>query len=748
MAASHGHTLVATPLPEVPADDFMNQTQWDVLFALLDGALPALATADAATDESEQVLLAQREFKSALELAASWQLDVRTPEALMAYLASRPSQSPDFRDDVVRTLAMSPQKDKLAKALGFMATRVGSLFMTGYWMPIYQQPAHVREAILKSWVNSSFPSMRALGKTMTTLAQKSNAVTTPYLQSLIGYPDVPKDWKAGLAYDYRFIQIPAGDEPHVITVDVVVVGSGCGGGVCAKNLAEAGHNVLVVDKGYYFPPTHLPMTQRAGLRYLFENGGAYMSEDGGGLSVTAGGAWGGGGTVNWSVSLKLQDYVRREWADKGLPMFTSTKFDEAVDSVREFMGVSADAVRHNHGNQVLLNGSQKLGWKAATAPQNTAGNEHYCGQCHLGCGSADKKGPAVSWLPAAAEAGAQFLEGFRTDKVLFDDDDETVAVGISGRWTSRGPQGEVHTPESTKTSREVVIKAKRVIVSAGSLQSPMLLMRSGLDNPNIGQNLHVHPCNFVAAAFKDDVRPWEGGIITSYCSEFENIDEEGHGVKLEPTCMVPYSSLALKPWRGGLESKMNVLKYRHENVYIALTRDRDAGRVFPDPTTGEPRIDYTTSDYDRAHTMEGVQALAKICYVMGASEILPYLPGIDPFVREPENEAGTADAGSSKDPEFTDPKFASWLEQLRAVGNKPPTSVFSSAHQMGTCRMSSTEEDGVVDDKGKVWGKSNLYVADASVFPSASGVNPMLTVMTISDWISRCVADDLASGNK
>ena len=197
----------------------------------------------------------------------------------------------------------------------------------------------------------------------------------------------------------------------------------------------------------------------------------------------------------------------------------------------------------------------------------------------------------------------------------------------------------------------------------------------------------------------------------------------------------------MQPWTSSLQSKLQFLKYPHMAAFISLTRDRDSGHVFADPVTGGPRIDYPVSDYDRAHTMEGVIALAKICYVTGANEIRAYLPGIEAF--RPNREDAQEEQDRSSDPEFSDPDFAAWLERLREVDNAPPLATWSSAHQMGTCRMSAKEQDGVVDDKGRVWGTKNLFVADSSVFPGASGVNPMITVMAIADWISRRVIEDL-----
>ncbi|KAF4991407.1 hypothetical protein FDECE_14049 [Fusarium decemcellulare] len=741
----HPQAPVPTALAEAPPDDFFSQTQWSVLFALIDGVFPSITSNSAATHDRDQIQLPDSDLDNVLDRATDALAAPATRANIRAFLEHRPTQDDRFKENLLRTLALSPpsQQKRLGGLLTLMATRPGSYFITGYWRTIINQPAHVREAIVKSWATSNREVWRGLVKTLAALTVKSTCQTNPIFRELSGYSDTPRDWQAKEGFDYTFLQLESGNEPHVIETDVVIVGSGCGGGVSAKNLAEAGHKVLVVDKAYHFPPSRLPMPQDAGSFHLFDNGGFFITDDSG-CNVAVGSAWGGGGTVNWSVCLKPQDFVRKEWADTGLPFFTSSAFDECLGRVWEFQGAGTDQIRHNHRNQVLLRGSEKLGWRAHPAPQNTAGKEHYCGQCHLGCGLAEKRGPAVSWLPDAAKAGAQFMEGFQVDKVLFDPSRKR-ATGVEGEWVSRDASGGVSGPAGERVKRRVVVKAKKVILSAGSIWSPLVLMKSGINNQHLGANLHIHPCNFVSAVWKEEVLPWEGGIITSYSPEFDNLDGSGYGAKLEPTCMVPYAMLPVMPWNGGLESKLQMMKYRHMNGWISLTRDRDGGRVYPDPTTGRPRIDYTPSDYDRSHTLQGVEALAKICYVTGASEIRPLLPGVESFLRtgDPSAEHTLDSHGPVTDPETSDPAFAAWLRRLREVGNKPPTASWSSAHQMSTCRMGASKKEGVVDEKGRVWDTDNLYVADGSVFPSASGVNPMITIMAIADWISRGVDAEL-----
>lgn len=442
--------------------------------------------------------------------------------------------------------------------------------------------------------------------------------------------------------------------------------------------------------------------------------------------------------MNWSASLQTQGFVRREWAEKGLPFFTSAEYQASMDRVCERMGVSTDFIEQNRTNQILLEGARKLGYAHKAVPQNTGGKRHHCGHCTFGCGSCEKQGPAVAWLPDAARAGAQFIEGFHAEKIIFSTKGgKKVASGVKGTWVSRDINGGVAGEPVNK--RRVIIKAKRVVVSAGTMQSPLLLLRSGLKNYHIGRNLHIHPVSVVGAIYQEEIKPWEGAILTSVVSEYENLDGKGHGVKLEATNMIPSSWLIWLKWNSGLEYKLNAARMKHMTGFISLARDRDTGQVYPDPVDGRVRFKYTTSSFDKKNITEGVIALAKIQYIEGATEIFTTVPGISTFIRDPASSSGDG---------INDEKFQAWLEEIRAAGFPAPESMFVSAHQMGTCRMSAKEKDGVVDPTGKVWGTDGLYVADASVFPSASGVNPMITNMAISDWISRGIAKGLAEPPK
>ncbi|KAL1593077.1 hypothetical protein SLS59_009402 [Nothophoma quercina] len=729
----------ATPLPPLPKEDPLTPAQWKTLLAIADACIPAVKPISIANTLNE-IAATDTEYSTALSTLRGLtpESDPDATTAAKDYLEDYASSNPAFKQELQRIFALympSSVRKELILVLNVLNTRAGSFALTGYFTPISEQPVHIRESIIRSWGTARLGTIRGLHRSLTVLSKQTWIKITPTLRRVLGVPRVPTGLKPGKGYDYAFLQLPPGDKPELIETDVVIIGSGCGGAVCAKNLAEAGNRVLVVEKAYHWTPDHFPMSEADGWNHLFMNG-AFISSDDMSTSIVAGQAWGGGGTVNWSASLQTQGYVRREWADRGLPFFTSAEFQESLDRVCGRMGVSAEYLEQNPANAKLLEGARKLGYNHKAVPQNTGGAQHRCGHCTFGCGSCEKQGPVISFLPDAARAGANFIEGFHAERIIFKTiAGKKVATGVVGTWVSRDINGGVAGEPITR--RKVILKAKRVIVSAGTMQSPLLLLRSGLKNPQIGRNLYVHPVTLLGAIYQEEIKPWEGAILTSVVGEYENLDGKGHGAKLEATNMIPSSWLIWLDWKSGLQYKLDAARMKHMAGYISICKDRDTGRVYPDPVDGRVRFSYTPSKFDKKHIMQGLLALARIQYVEGASEIFTTIPGVSVFKRDPSLPA----SGDG----INDERFRAWLEEVETTGFPSPESVFVSAHQMGTCRMSKVEKEGVVDPKGRVWGTEGLYVADASVFPSASGVNPMVTNMAISDSISRGIAAELES---
>lgn len=507
MGDPHSHIVI--PISDAPPATFFDETQWRVLYSLMDTVIPSLAAESDNEANDNNTIIDKKDDRQIVPkdvLEAHYQKLQRclphppSHEAFAAYLAERPSAIQDFRDHLTRTLAtLSPAAQKqLGTVLYLLGTKFGSYAFTGHARPFYELTGGDREFVLLAWRRSYITSLRGLAKSLSSIGAKTWVQTSPLFRELSGYVDVPDDYEekkkaaAAAAEDrhppeYVFKQFATstasnnGKQPAVVETDVVIVGSGCGGGVCARVLAEAGHRVLVVEKGYYFPPSQLPMRSDTAETNLYLNRGIISTDDNS-ISAVAGSVWGGGGSVNWGVSLQTPDYIRQDWALKrGLKFFGTPQFQESLDRVCDFMGVSDKHVRQNHRGQALLDGAAKLGWKAKVTPHNSGGRDHHCGHCHLGCGSGGKQGPAVSWLPAAAKAGAEFVEGFEVDRIDFEDfASGKKASGVTGTWVSRDANGGNSGPLHEREVREVVIKAKRVIVAGGTLSSPFLLQRSGL----------------------------------------------------------------------------------------------------------------------------------------------------------------------------------------------------------------------------------------------------------------------------
>ncbi|KAL2827599.1 hypothetical protein BDW59DRAFT_56234 [Aspergillus cavernicola] len=727
-------TPLAAPLSPVSTEQVFNDLQWKTLLSLADTIIPSVRGPRARKSRSTKVV-AQAKIDAAHETLKS---SIPSPDAAVLatqYLEENLTSIPEVRQALQRLFTQyvhQEGRNGLSMILTALNTRAGSLLLTGSMIPIQDQPFYVREQVLQGWADSRLPPVRAVYRGLTAMFKKTWVTFSPTLYPTVGVPLVPIHGSPQDGFQYEFLQFPPGQKPEMIETDVIVIGSGCGGSVAAKNLAEAGKRVIVVEKGYSFSTRQFPMKPSEGFNNMFDSGGS-VTNDEGSMGVLYGSTWGGGGTINWSASLQTQGYVRREWANRGLPFFTSMEFQNSLDRVCDRMGVSAECTNHNKANRMILEGARKLGYAAKAVPQNTGGTTHYCGHCTLGCHSGGKKGPIESFLVDAANANATFIEGFNVERVLFSKKKAgRVASGVLGTWVSRDAHFGVSGVGAVK--RKVIIRARKVIVSCGSLHSPLLLLRSGIKNSNIGRNLYLHPVAISTAVFDEAIRPWEGACLTTVMNEFENIDGQGHGFKLECVSMLPAAILPIFTWRDGLDFKLQVAKLSHSAGFITLIRDRDSGRVYADPNDGRVRIDYSVSAFDRHHMVEALITSAKISYISGAKEIHTSYRDMPPFIR-PAEDTGDSPLG------INSPALQAWVDDLRRKAPKTSDKVmWASAHQMGSCRMGTSSRYSVVDTEGQVWGTKGLYVVDASIFPSASGVNPMITNMGIADYLSRNIA--------
>lgn len=484
--------------------------------------------------------------------------------------------------------------------------------------------------------------------------------------------------------------------------DVVVVGSGPGGAVAAYELAEAGLDVILVEEG---APVGAPdMRTEAGetLRRIFRESGMRVARGNGFFPTMQANVLGGGSVVNSAICCRAPDWTLSDWAEEyALPELADGKLDADFAAVEKFLGVAptpdeAQGVR----NQLFKQGCDVLGIGCEPTPRNVI-DCRGSAECFTGCRNGAKQSTDVSYIPAAIRKGARVYSSVRIDTLITEG---KRAVGVRGRTVE---------PFGIKEGGAVEIRAKTVVLAAGCMATPCIMLRSnfGNDSRQVGEHLKGHPGLAVYGLYNHKVEPWTGAT-----QGYHSLDFLREGMKLE-VLWAPPALLAIRFPGFGDEFKGHLLAFERMAPFdVFVSAKHSGGSVKPLGKT-ESDIRFSIDQRDINLLSRGLAILTDISFAAGAVEVQPGVHGVPPVLTREMGSKPLLDA-KLKGTDFT-------------VGMN---------HVFGSARMGGNARTSVCDSYGKVHGTEGLYIADTSLFPASPAVNPMLTCMALARRGARSIA--------
>ncbi len=490
-----------------------------------------------------------------------------------------------------------------------------------------------------------------------------------------------------------------------LRADLCIVGSGAGGSVIAKKAAERGLKVVVLEEGGYYTKEDFDQLERDMLPKLYKDRTGQVTADGF-VSVLQGRCVGGTTVVNYLCCFRTPDRVLREWAERGVQGMSPADMKPHLDEVWNMLSIQKMPENMlNKNNLVLKIGAEKLAWKGDTFWRNQIG----CwgsGFCAEGCAYDAKQSALLTYLHEAVIRGADIYAGARVERITVENGRATGVEGITWDPETDAPRGTLR------------VKADVTVIACGSINTPELLIRSNVGGPMVGKSLYLHPVPLVWALFDQEIHSYYGIKQGYYVDEFSDVfnDDLDGGYILEGVGAQPgLGSVGMNHYGTWHRERM---KENHKLALAAvLIRDRDGGTVSLDKN-GRRKIEYWPSRRDLQKCAEGMKRTAEAYLAAGAKEV--YTCHVKETVIRSKADLGLIDQR----------------------GMAPGEMLLFSAHQMGTCRMGEDPKTSVVNSNGRVHTTKNLLVADASAFPTPSGVNPQVTVYAVATHHAKHLLDN------
>lgn len=630
-------------------------------------------------------------------------------------LAAFTGSERQITEHLLRKLERSPDRIRLEQLLLRMHHKVWNGLLFGVWLPISEMNANQKLAMAQAWSRTRLKQLRSAWWGL-----KRAILFTAYSK-----PDSTGNHPLWEAIDYRsphdaapaiestqprisqslssWTSSQANANADAFDCDVLIVGSGASGGVAAESLARNGKRVIVIEHGAEVPRSQLGQSEWEGNRRLFDKQGALTTTDQS-ITLLAGHGLGGGTTVNWMTSLATPIEIRREWKTLFSVDLLCDAWEQSREAVEKRLSVSTNPAHVNLQNEVLQRGCERLGLSWRNLPRN--GSCDQCDRCGFGCRYGLKQDVRNTFLSDAHRQGAVILSEARVDRILHSGN---RVIGVEVR-----PRG------ASINSPSITLRARQVVLAAGAIHTPSLLLRSQLGNFHVGRHLTLHPTTAIASFFPEPIRAWQGAPQTILCDQWSFLNGSPYGVRLEVAPVHPgFAAMALS-WSSGAQHKSWLAQLERLASLIVLTRDVGSGRV--KLRDDGLRVSYRMQRRDWQHLSQGVGGALQIHRAAGAT-----------WTAAPFHAPNVSECNSSR-----------WDEYVKSVERQVVLGrdvALYSAHQMSSCRMTAKSSSGVVDRMGRVWGVENLTLVDGSVLPSACGVNPMLTIMTMARMLSERLLD-------
>jgi choline dehydrogenase-like flavoprotein len=475
-----------------------------------------------------------------------------------------------------------------------------------------------------------------------------------------------------------------------LRADACVIGSGAGGGPVARELAEAGMSVIVLEEGPRFAREQLNARPREMMSLLYRDAGQTVTEGNVPIVLPLGRGVGGTTLVNSGTCFRTPDPVLERWGrEHGLEKLAPEELRPHFEHVERETGVSKVTPELAGRNaEVVKRGAEALGWSGDYLHRNARGCQG-SGVCAFGCPTGAKQHAGQVWIDAAERAGARTVTGAKAHRI------------VTRRGRVRGVNARL------ERGGALQVEADLTVVACGAVHTPLLLRRSrlGSGSGELGRNLAIHPCTAVRGVFDEDVDMPDGVPQSYFVDEFA-----GEGIMFEGAAGPPDYLAASMPFsREQLRELM--LRFGQLSQFGVMISDSSRGEVRE--FAGRARIRYRLGREDLARVRRGVQKLSELYWAAGAHTVLQPLAGVPPLHNgDPGLLAGDARVRAR---DFT----------------------LFAFHPLGTARADRDPARGVVDEHLKLHGTHGLYVSDASVIPSSLGVNPQITIMALAHRLGR-----------